>query len=111
METGLAIVRRLYEAKAAVFVDARSATEYAEGHIAGATSLPFDEVFKKPDLIQKFDDHGLPIVCYCGGGDCDLSRNLAFSFLDAGKKRVIVYLGGLPEWKNAALPVNTGTQP
>lgn len=111
METGLAIVRKLYEAKAAVFVDARTAAEYADGHIAGAVSLPFDDVFKKPDLVQKFQDQGLPIVCYCGGGDCDLSRNLAFSFLDAGKKRVIVYLGGLPDWKNAALPVNTGTQP
>jgi rhodanese-related sulfurtransferase len=111
METGLAIVRKLHAANAAVFVDARSAAEYAEGHIAGAVNLPFDDVFKKPDLVNKIDDRGLPIVCYCGGGDCDLSRNLAFSFLDARKKRVLVFVGGLPEWKDAALPVRTGSEP
>jgi rhodanese-related sulfurtransferase len=111
MEAELAVVRRLHAANAAVFVDARSAAEYAEGHIAGALNLPFDDVFKKPDLVKGLADRGLPIVCYCGGGDCDLSRNLAFSFLDAGRKRVLVFLGGLPEWKDAALPVKTGDQP
>lgn len=111
LETGLAVVRKLYAANAAVFVDARSPGEYAESHIAGALNVPFDEVFKHPDLVQKVDDRGLPIVCYCGGGDCDLSRNLAFSFLDAGKKRVIVFLDGLPAWQEAGLPVKSGDQP
>jgi len=111
METGLDVVRKLYAANAAVFVDARSAAEYAESHIAGAVNLPFDDVFKQPELVQKLDDRGLPIVCYCGGGDCDLSRNLAFTLLDKGKKRVLVYLGGMPEWKDAALPVKSGDQP
>lgn len=111
IETGLAVVRKLYAANAAVFVDARSAGEYAESHIAGALNVPFDEVFKHPELVKKVDDRGLPIVCYCGGGDCDLSRNLAFSFLDAGKKRVVVFLDGLPAWKEAGLPVKSGDQP
>ncbi|MCC6349604.1 MAG: hypothetical protein IT347_08435 [Candidatus Eisenbacteria bacterium] len=110
-ETGLAIVRRLHAANAAVFVDARSADEYAQGHIAGALHLSFDDVFRNPELAKQLDDRGLPIVAYCGGGDCDLSRNLAFSLIDAGKKRVLVFLDGLPAWEQAGLPVHKGTQP
>lgn len=111
LETGLAIVRRLYAANAAVFVDARTAGEYAEGHIAGALHLSFDDVFRDPALAKQLDDRGLPIVTYCGGGDCDLSRNLAFSLIDAGHKRVLVFLDGLPAWEQAGLPVHKGPQP
>jgi rhodanese-related sulfurtransferase len=111
LETGLALVRRLYDAKAAVFVDARGADEYAEGHIAGAISVPFDEVFRDAKRLDRFEDRGLPVVTYCGGGDCDLSRNLAFSIIDTGRRRVVVYLGGLPEWQQAGLPVNKGEKP
>lgn len=111
IEGGLAIVRRLYEAKAALFLDARSPEEFAQGHIAGATNLPFDDVFRDPAVLEKLEDKGRPVVTYCGGGDCDLSRNLAFSIIDAGRRRVLVFTGGLPEWQQAGLPVATGAQP
>lgn len=111
LEAGLAVVRRLHAANAAVFVDARTAGEYAEGHIPGAVHLSFDDVFKDPELAKKLDDRGLPIVAYCGGGDCDLSRNLAFSLIDAGKKRVLVFLDGTAGWAAAGLPMTKGPQP
>lgn len=111
LETGLAVVQKLHAANAAVFVDARSASEYAESHVAGAISLPFDDVFRDPELAKKLDDRGLPIVTYCGGDGCDLSRNLAFSLIEAGHKRVLVFLDGLPAWEKAGLAVNKGTQP
>lgn len=111
IEAGLDVVRKLYAAKAALFLDARSPEEFAQGHIAGATSLPFDDVFRDPDLAAKIADAGRPVVTYCGGGDCDLSRNLAFSLIDAGRRRVIVFTGGLPEWQQAGLPVATGAKP
>jgi len=111
LESGLAIVRQLHEAGSGLFLDARSAEEYAAGHIAGAVSLPFDDVFKDPRRLAQIEDGGRPIVTYCGGGDCDLSRNLAMSLIDAGRRRVVVFTGGLPEWKNAGLAVHTGAQP
>jgi rhodanese-related sulfurtransferase len=111
LEVGIGIVRRLHAANAAVFVDSRTAGEYAEGHISGALHLSFDDVFKDPDLAKKFDDRGLPIVAYCGGGDCDLSRNLAFTLIDAGHKRVLVFLDGMSGWGAAGLPVTKGQQP
>ena len=41
----------------------------------------------------------------------DQRARFPFSFLDAGKKRVIVFLDGLPAWTDAGLPVRKGDQP
>ncbi len=111
LEAKLAVVKALHDADAAIFVDARTAEEYAAGHIAGAISMPFDDVFKKPDLAKQFQDHGKPIVTYCDGGDCTLSKDLAFSLIDNGHKKVLFYADGLPGWKAAGGAVRTGNQP
>jgi rhodanese-related sulfurtransferase len=110
LEANLAVVKALHDANGAVFLDARSAEEYSAGHIPGAISMPFDDVFKKPELA-KFDDKGKPIVTYCDGGDCELSKDLAFSLIDNGHKKVVFFKDGLPGWKSAGNPVNTGSQP
>ena len=110
LEAHLASIRKLYDAGVTTIVDARSPEEYAEGHISGAVSMPFDEVFKDPDKVKTLVTHGRPvIVTYCGGGDCDLSRNLAFSLIDAGHKKVLVFLEGYPGWKDSGAPVTIGT--
>jgi rhodanese-related sulfurtransferase len=111
MEANYAVIKALHDANGAVFLDARSAEEYAAGHIPGAISMPFDDVFKKPDLAKNLDDKGKPIVTYCDGGDCELSKDLAFSLIDNGHKKVVFFKDGLPGWKSAGNPVNTGSQP
>jgi rhodanese-related sulfurtransferase len=111
LEAGYATIKALHVAQAALFVDARSAQEYAEGHIPGAVNLPFDDVFKKPELAKSIANGGRPIVTYCGGGDCELSKSLAFALIEAGQRKVLVFLGGLPGWKDAGNPVSTGPQP
>jgi 3-mercaptopyruvate sulfurtransferase SseA len=35
--------------------------------------------------------------------------NLAFALVQAGHKKVLVYMGGYPEWQDAGLPVERGT--
>ena len=75
-------------------------------------SLPFDDVFKDPDQAKTLDTRGRAIVVtYCGGGDCDLSRNLAFSLIDAGQKKVLIFMGGVPGWKEGGNPLVTGKSP
>ncbi|MFN8587124.1 MAG: rhodanese-like domain-containing protein [Candidatus Eisenbacteria bacterium] len=111
LEVGLDFAKRFHEARAAVFVDARSAEEFAEGHIAGASNLPFDDVYKKPELAKAFDEHGVPIVVYCGGGDCDLAKSLAYALIEAGHKRVLVFKDGYPVWAAAGLPTAKGARP
>jgi len=112
LEAQYATIKKLWDAGAALFVDARTPEEYAEAHIPGAVSLPFDLVFKDPDLAKRVDTKGRAIVVtYCGGGDCDLSRNLAFSLIEAGQHKVLVFMGGMPGWKDAGNAVATGKAP
>ena len=108
LDVQLATVKKLYDAGAAVVVDARSTEEYAVGHIAGAVSLSFDEVWKDEVRLRQFDPGGRPVIIYCGGGDCEVSKNLAYALIDAGKKKVLVFTGGLPEWQQAGYPVARG---
>jgi len=111
IEAKMPMVKQFHDANAALFVDAREAAEYKEGHIAGAVSLPFDEAFKDPKKLQTIDPKGKPIIIYCDGGDCEASKNLAYSLLDAGRKKVVVFTDGFPAWKAAGYPVATGTEP
>jgi rhodanese-related sulfurtransferase len=111
LEAGYATVKALHVANAALFVDARSSEEYAAGHIPGAVNLPFDDVFGKPELAKSIDPKGRPIVTYCGGGDCELSKSLAFALIEAGQRKVLVFVAGLPGWKDAGNPVATGATP
>jgi rhodanese-related sulfurtransferase len=111
VEIHTADAHRFHAAGAALFIDARGADEYAAGHIAGAVSVPFDEAFKDPKLVSAVDARGKPIIVYCSGGDCEASKNLAYSLLGAGKKKVLVFTDGMPAWESAGYPVTKGTAP
>jgi rhodanese-related sulfurtransferase len=110
IEVKLANVKKFFDAGAALFVDAREAPEYAEGHIAGALSVPFDDAVKNPALLEPFKQAGRPLILYCGGGDCELSKDLARNMLAAGIRKVLVFTAGLPAWKAAGYPVEAGTE-
>jgi 3-mercaptopyruvate sulfurtransferase SseA len=108
IQADLAQAKRLHDADAALFVDAREAEEYAAGHIAGATHLPFDEAAADPERLTGLDTGGRPIVTYCGGGGCELSINLAWELVYAGQQQVLVLMGGYPEWVAAGYPIESG---
>ena len=98
-------VKQYHDADAAMIVDARDAEEYAEGHIAGAVNLPHDVAATDPTRLERFDPGGRPIVTYYGGGNCEVSLNLAYELLSAGHHQVAVYMGGFGEWELAGYPV------
>lgn len=108
IQSELAGVKRLFDAGAIVFVDAREPDEYAEGHIPGAISMPYDEVSGEPERLENLQAEGKAIAVYCGGGACELSLNLAWDLIYAGQKKVLVYMGGFPEWVAAGYPVERG---
>jgi rhodanese-related sulfurtransferase len=98
--------------KGAKLFDVRVASEFAEEHIKGATSVPYGEKSKKEiayDATQdKFDDSKLPaenMIFQCNGQDCWKSYKAAKWALGKGKKNVFWFRGGFPEWKTAGLPV------
>jgi rhodanese-related sulfurtransferase len=104
----LTAARSLFDASAALFVDAREPGEYAAGRIPGAVNLPYEEISSEPERLAALDAGGRPIIVYCGGGACEISLDLAWEMIHAGKRRVAVYMGGFPEWAEAGYPVEPG---
>lgn len=104
----LKAVRKFHAAEGAVFVDARTPDEYAEGHIPGAINMPYDLAVTDPALLESFDAGGKPIIVYCGGGTCEMSMSLAWAMIQSGQKKVLVFMGGMPEWEQAGYEVAKG---
>lgn len=104
-------VKAFFDENAGTIVDAREPTDYALGHIPGAINLPYDEVVTDTERLEKFDPQGKPIIIYCGGETCELSMNLGFAMVNAGKKKVLVYMGGWPEWSTSGYAVAKGATP
>ena len=95
----------------AVLVDARAPELFAEGHLAGAFSLPVGDLDTVlPSFIKKVSPE-TPLVVYCSGYGCPDSEDVAARLVGAGFDNVRVYEGGFPEWKDAGLPVETGRAP
>ncbi len=57
----LADAKAAYDARKAVFVDARSGTSYSAGHIPGALSIPVDQLTNRLSELNKNDW----IITYC----------------------------------------------
>jgi rhodanese-related sulfurtransferase len=107
----LPLVTQFVEAGAALVVDARESAEFADGHIPGAVSIPYDDAVRDPAPLARLDPRGRPIIVYCSGGSCEASRMLADMLVrDFHQRRVLVYEGGYPEWVAAGRPVTVGTQ-
>ena len=91
----------LYEG-GTVFIDAREAEYYHEGHIAGAWNISstLELVFKLDSLQGKSG----AVVTYCGEVDCGSSDDLAYTLQEMGFTKLYIYKGGWLEWQAAGLP-------
>ena len=67
----------LWQAKQAIFLDAREPEDYNKGHIPGAYNFPFEEWDQYWESIKTKLTPETRIVCYCGGLDCELSLDMA----------------------------------
>ena len=59
----------------ALFIDARSDSDFADGHIEAAVWMPASEVLMRAEELFEFDP-AMPVVIYCTGGTCDASHNV-----------------------------------
>lgn len=100
-----ALHRRLAEGDA-MLLDVRPALEYRQGHIAGARSIPLDELEQH---LQELDP-GREIVAYCRGPYC-LFADEAVALLRARGLQAHRYAEGFPEWAAAGLPVARDQSP
>ena len=84
-------------------VDVRPADEYEAGHIPGALSIPVVELKKRLREIPKNRE----VVAYCRGRYCVYSLE-AVQLLRKQGYRARRAEEGLPDWKAAGLPVESG---
>jgi len=85
----------------AVVLDVREPSEWAEGHVPGATLIPLGELARRaPELPH---DGTIVVICRSGnrsaqGRDILLAAGYAATSVD----------GGMTAWRAAGLPVETG---
>ena len=101
----LSTAKIFFDTGAALFLDARDASEFEAGHIPGAMRLTREDALSEPDRVKELPVRGRPIVAYCDGGECEASLELAQALVGAGYRKVLVYAGGFPEWVAAGYPV------
>ena len=89
-----------------VVLDTRPPNEYAAGHIAGALSVPVDDLQRRLRQLPKEREY----VAYCRGPYC-VYADRAVEILRSHGRRARRLREGFPEWRAAGLPVETGIHP
>ncbi len=84
-------------------VDVREASEYAAGHLPGATHLGKGVIER--DIERAIPDTAAEIVLYCGGGY--RSALAADSLQKMGYAHVISMDGGTRAWREAGYPIES----
>jgi len=96
-------LRRRLRAGTVTLIDVRPAEEFDLGHIAGAVSVPVEEVTTWARAVPK----GRTVVAYCRGPYCVY----ALQAVAALRKRGITAVraeDGVSEWRAAGLPTEAG---
>jgi rhodanese-related sulfurtransferase/DNA-binding transcriptional ArsR family regulator len=88
-----------------VILDTRPASEYVAGHIAGAISVPVDDLQRRLRELPKSKEY----VAYCRGPYCVYADH-AVEILRSKGRRARRLLEGFPEWRGAGFPVQTGLE-
>jgi rhodanese-related sulfurtransferase/DNA-binding transcriptional ArsR family regulator len=86
-----------------IILDARPANEYDAGHIAGAISVPIDQLQDRLRTLPADKDY----VAYCRGPYC-VYADRAVELLQKSRRRARRLIEGFPEWRAAGFPVANG---
>jgi len=95
------LARRVHDGDVVV-LDVRPRPEYDAAHIAGAVSLPVDEISRRLRTLPR----DRQVVAYCRGPFCVYADD-AVRVLRRRGYRAVRLDDGFPEWARAGLPVET----
>jgi DNA-binding transcriptional ArsR family regulator/rhodanese-related sulfurtransferase len=85
-----------------IILDVRPALEYTQGHIAGARSIPIDELQQRLHELPRNQE----IVAYCRGAYCVFADE-AVELLTTHGYQARRMQQGYPDWQLALLPTET----
>lgn len=88
-----------------LFLDARDAWSFDEGHLPGAWHVPPEKAGAFAGRIRKAREAGKVIITYCEGATCHLSSDLAAALEKLGIAPVKVFHDGWGQWQRAGYPV------
>jgi rhodanese-related sulfurtransferase/DNA-binding transcriptional ArsR family regulator len=92
------------KAGSVILIDVRPREEYAAGHIAGALSIPHDELEGRLRELSRDQE----VVAYCRGPYC-VFADQAVALLKGKRRKARRLLAGFPEWKTAGRAVDVVT--
>jgi rhodanese-related sulfurtransferase len=86
-------------ARDAVFVDARFAADFEQGHLEGAINVPVDA--NDVDLQNSLTSvsKNANIVVYCQSAGCQFAEKVALRLMKDGFSDLAVYRGGWMDWR------------
>jgi rhodanese-related sulfurtransferase len=93
------LIEKLESGKVTI-LDVRPEAEYNQGHIAGAISIPIDELAKRLKELPKRRE----IIAYCRGPFCVYADEAVSLLTKAGYKAKRLE-EGFPDWKVGELPI------
>jgi rhodanese-related sulfurtransferase len=91
-----------YCRKAAVFIDARLAVDYVDGHIDGAISVPVDADAARRSAILNSVPQSQSLIVYCQSKGCPYAMIVASRLIREGRGDVKVYADGWEGWHDNA---------
>ncbi|MDD3324067.1 MAG: rhodanese-like domain-containing protein [Sulfurospirillaceae bacterium] len=108
LEVGTPVVEGAFKKNGALLIDARPYAKTLQESIPGAIYMNDEDM---PKLMGRFPaDKNTPIITFCAGYECHKSHVVANKLFELGYKKVSVYAGGLPAWKQAKLQTTAGAK-
>ncbi len=100
-------VSETYQADNVLVIDARLSDFWSMERISGAKNIPVDEADQILPSFLKNVPSTTRIITYCDGAACHDAQDLGVKILEAGHKDVAVFLGGMIEWQDEGMPVES----
>jgi rhodanese-related sulfurtransferase len=105
-EVDAKVAKKIFDAQAALFIDARPYGKFAKSTIIGAINVP-DTKFEKFAKFMPVDKKA-PIITFCGGFACHKSHAVANKLVALGYTNVKVLASGFPYWKKRKYGITGG---
>ena len=101
--TATGLKAELEAGRQVVVYDIRTEGEYLSGHVPGAINVLPQNIRSIASKLP--GNKRQPIVFYCRGEGCTLSRVAAMEAYKLGHEDIRIFPGGMPAWTKAGYPI------